>query len=68
MTTSSITPHEALELHEILAGEVTAAQKMLANLKAVHDNDIRSFMEEAITARQRRANQIQQLLTQGTLQ
>ncbi len=58
-----VAPHELFELHEILAAEVTAAQKMQANLAVVKDPELRSFMEDAITARQRRTNKIQQLMS-----
>lgn len=57
-----LAPHEFFGLHEILAAEVTAARKMQANMAVVQDRDLKAFMQDAIAARQRRTNRIQQLM------
>ena len=58
-----VAPHELLALHEFLAAEVAAAQKMQANLAAVKDAELKAFMKDAIAARQRRAGRIEQLMS-----
>jgi len=55
-------PVELLEFHERLSAEVAAAQKMLTSLAVINNGELREFMKNAITARQRRANEIARLL------
>ncbi|WP_312335799.1 hypothetical protein [Anaerospora hongkongensis] len=54
-----LAPHEALELHEIIHSEVTAVTKIQASLAMVQDNDMKSFMQTCLQAKQDALRQYQ---------
>lgn len=62
LKTKGMAPHELLELHEILASEAAAAQKLEVCLAATTDMDLRNFMHDAIAARQRRVSKIERMI------
>ncbi len=57
--TTQLAPHEALELHEIIRGEITAATKIQAGLAMVQDKDMKAFMQTCLTAKQNALRQYQ---------
>ena len=54
-----LAPHEALELHEIIRSEITAATKIQASLAMVQDKDMKTFMQNCLTAKQAALRQYQ---------
>ena len=56
-----LAPHEALELHEIIRSEVTAATKLQASLALVQDQDIKTFMQTSLKVKQNAVRQFQDL-------
>jgi similar to spore coat protein len=50
-STIQLTPHETMELHEILHNEVTAAKKLQASMAMATDQDLRSLMERSLQAK-----------------
>ena len=45
-------PHEALELHEVLRGEMTAVTKLQATMGVVRDPDLKAFMRTTLNNKQ----------------
>ena len=45
---SKLAPREALELHEIVRGEVTCARKLQAGLALVQDAELKAFMQNSL--------------------
>lgn len=70
MNKSLFAPHELLELHELLAGEATAAQKLQTSLNLVQDAQLKTLMQASLTAKQTRISQVEQILNgnSGTMQ
>lgn len=66
LKTTGMAPHELLELHEILASEAAAAQKMKASMAVIKDNELRTFVEDAAAARQRRVSEIERIISNAT--
>jgi similar to spore coat protein len=56
---TTLAPHEALELHEIIRSEVTAVTKIQASLAMVQDNDMKSFMQTCLQTKQDALRQYQ---------
>jgi similar to spore coat protein len=48
---TKLAPHEALELHEIIRSEVTAATKLQASLAMVMDPELKTFMENVLKSK-----------------
>lgn len=58
-STIKLAPHEALELHEIIRSEVTAAAKLQTTLTMVQDNDMKAFMKTCVQNKQAALRQYQ---------
>lgn len=43
-------PHEIIEMHEVLASEITIAQKMQLAMQGVQDQELKGFLEKAEAA------------------
>jgi similar to spore coat protein len=54
-----LTPHEALELHEIIRSEVTVTIKLQASLAMVMDPELKSFMEKVLQSKKELLTQYQ---------
>lgn len=46
--TTELNPHEMLELHEIIRGEVTCAKKTQANLSKITNPEFKAFMQDSL--------------------
>lgn len=62
---SGFVPHEVLEMHELIVGEVNAAHKMQAMLGVVHDQDLRQYMEQSLNMKQQRISMLQNLMNKA---
>jgi len=49
---AQFTPHEMLELHEMIRSEVLGARKIEASLAMVTDPDLKSFMQQSMQSKQ----------------
>lgn len=58
-TISELTPHEMLELHEIINSEVTCTKKLQASLGMVKDSNLQLFMEGSIQLKKDTLNKYQ---------
>jgi similar to spore coat protein len=61
----SLAPHEALELHELIRSEVVCVKKMQASMAMVQDQDLKSYMEDSMNAKNTTLDQLDQLYFKG---
>ena len=65
----ALTPHEALELHEMLRSEITGYRKLQATMIMVEDNELKDFMKESIKFKRENIEQVRNfLIAQGKMQ
>lgn len=55
-------PHEVMELHELLVGEVTAGQKMQSMMSVIHDKDLQEYMKWSLQMKQQRISGLEKLM------
>ena len=65
---TELTPHELLELHEIINSEVTCTKKLQASLGMVSDVDLKSLMEHSIQLKKDILSNYQDLYTNSVQQ
>lgn len=58
-----LTPHETLELHELISSEVTGAKKLQANLGTVKDSELKSFMQTCLNNKKNNIQAIDQFIS-----
>ena len=61
-TNNCLTPHETLELHELISSEVTEAKKLHANMETVKDNELKSFMQNCLNNKKNNIQAIEQFI------
>ncbi|MCM0759881.1 MULTISPECIES: spore coat protein [Sporomusa] len=59
---TGFTPHEVMELHELIVGEITALQKMQAMMGVVHDCDLKGYIQNCTQTKQQRISAFQNLM------
>lgn len=65
----ALTPHEALELHELLRSETTGYKKLQKTLVMVEDNELKEFMKESMNFKKENIVQLQNFIAaQGKVQ
>ena len=65
----SLTPHEALELHELLRSEISGYKKLQTTINMVEDNELKEFMKESMNFKRDNIEQIQKFIAaQGKMQ
>ncbi len=62
-TLSKLTPHELLELHELINNELTCTKKLQASLALIKDRDLHSFMESSIQLKKDTLNNYREFYT-----
>lgn len=62
MQSSKLTPHELLDLHEILTFKNTCALKATAAQSMVTDQELKGLLNQDITATRRQMQDIQSVL------
>ncbi|MBC8016172.1 MAG: hypothetical protein H7X79_10585 [Sporomusaceae bacterium] len=65
---AQLTPHEMLELHEIIRSEALCSKKIQTTLAIVDDPDLRSFMQLSLQSKKDTLTQYQALYNQVTQQ
>lgn len=55
-------PHEVMELHELLVGEVTASQKMQSMMSVIHDKDLQEYMNWSLQMKQQQIPALEKLM------
>ncbi|MHB1407152.1 MAG: hypothetical protein ACYCV0_16390 [Desulfitobacteriaceae bacterium] len=64
----SLSPHEMLELHEILGSKVTEAKKIQASKGMLNDPDLSDFMNKAFEMKKAEIQALQQFVEPTTMQ
>lgn len=59
MPSNSLAPHEMLEVRELLNSEMVCLKKMEANMAAVKDQELKSFMQDSINSKNTRLQEMQ---------
>jgi similar to spore coat protein len=57
-----LTPHEALEVHELLRSEITGYKKLQSSMSMVQDNELKQFMKDALNSKQNSIEQLQKFV------
>lgn len=57
-----LTPHETLELHELLSSSVIAAKKTKATIPMIDDEELKNFMQSSLDAKKASIQQLQQFI------
>ena len=58
-----VTPHDALELNEVMNGGMAAMKTMQVSMDMVQDPDLKAFMQQSLTARQARMKAMQNFIS-----
>ncbi|HML34620.1 MULTISPECIES: hypothetical protein [Sporomusa] len=61
--TTGLTPHDALELSEVMNGAMTIMKMMQMNMNQVQDPDLKTFMQQTLEARRIRMQAMQQFIS-----
>lgn len=65
----SLTPHEALELHELLRSEISGYRKLQSTIIMAEDNELKEFMKESMIFKKDNIEQMQKFIAaQGKMQ
>lgn len=65
----SLTPHEALELHELLRSEISGYRKLQSTIIMAEDNELKEFMKESMNFKKDNIEQMQKFIAaQGKMQ
>lgn len=65
----ALTPHEALELHDMLRSEITGYRKLQATMIMVEDNEFKDFLKESMNYKRENIEQLRNfIITQGKMQ
>lgn len=65
----SLTPHEALELHELLRSEISGYRKLQTTINMAEDNELKEFMKESMNFKRDNIEQLQKFIAaQGKMQ
>ena len=59
--TNLMTPHEILELHEIVQNEIVYARKLQANMNRIQDQELKNFMQNSLQAKRETLSEIKSL-------
>lgn len=60
--TNNLSPHEMLELRELLDTDIIVAKKVQASMPMVDDDELRSFMERCLNSKKENINSIQSFI------
>lgn len=57
-----LTPHEMIELDELMQSEISCIKKMMANQEQIHDSQLKSYMQTTLNAKKMRITELYQLI------
>ncbi|WP_242960933.1 hypothetical protein [Clostridium peptidivorans] len=52
MNNMNLAPHEAIEVREFVSQEMLGIKKMNASMNMVNDNELKSYMQDSVAAKQ----------------
>lgn len=59
---NTLTPHEMLELREILSNEVLEMKKLQSNMPMVKDENLKTYMQTCLDSKQDKISNIQNFI------
>lgn len=59
---TTLTPHELLEVHELLTSEMSSMRKLQNHVSTVKEQELKTFLQTSLTTKERRISQLQLLL------
>ena len=59
---NNLTPHEILELRELMDTDIINAKKMQASIPMVEDDELKSFMERCLNKKKENINSMQNFI------
>ena len=59
---NNLTPHEILELRELMDTDIIGAKKMQASIPMVEDDELKSFMERCLDSKKENINSMQNFI------
>lgn len=62
MSNMGLTPHEALEVRELINQEVLGVKKVSASIDMVNDKDLKSYMQDTLSSKKTALKNIQSIL------
>jgi similar to spore coat protein len=63
--TQKLTPHEILELHELLNNEIVSVKRTQLSMPMVQDAELKSFVEEALSTKKNTIQQMENFIKQN---
>ncbi len=65
----ALSPHEALELHDLMRSEIISYKKLYTDINMVEDNELKEFIKDSMSFKRQYIEQLQQFVAlQGKLQ
>lgn len=59
---ASLAPHEMLELHELINGEIVSLKRTQASMSMVNDNELKNYMQQCLNSKKTAIQQIQNFI------
>lgn len=59
---ANLAPHEMLELHELISGEIVSLKRTQANISMVNDNELKNYMQQCLNSKKTAIGQIQNFI------
>ena len=59
---TSLNPHEAIEVKELVIQEMLGIKQLSSNMQIVQDAELKSFMQEALTTKQNSLKELHTIL------
>lgn len=59
---ASLAPHEILELHELINGEIVSLKRTQASMSMVNDNELKNYMQQCLNSKKTAIQQIQNFI------
>ncbi|WP_411679316.1 hypothetical protein [Clostridium thailandense] len=60
---TNLAPHEMLELHELISGEIVSLKRTQANISMVNDNELKNYMQQCLNSKKTAIEQIQNFIS-----
>jgi hypothetical protein len=62
MSNMGLTPHEALEVRELISQEMLVIKKVSASINMVNDQDLKNYMQDTLSSKKTTLKNIQSAL------
>lgn len=65
INSTTLAPHETLELHELLSSSIIGVKKAKASLSMIQDNELKNFMKSSLDYKKQKIQQLQDAIKQN---